>query len=74
MKHLIRASLALATAGVVSLAGAQAPSREATYPVKPIRMIVPFPPGSTPEQLGTLIQNDRVKWQKVIKDAGIKAE
>ena len=32
------------------------------------------PGGSTPEQLGTLIQNDRVKWQKVIKDAGIKAE
>jgi tripartite-type tricarboxylate transporter receptor subunit TctC len=30
--------------------------------------------GSTPEQLGTLIQNDRVKWQKVIKNAGIKAE
>ena len=32
------------------------------------------PGGSTPEQLGALIQNDRVKWQKVIKDAGIKAE
>jgi tripartite-type tricarboxylate transporter receptor subunit TctC len=32
------------------------------------------PWGSTPEQLGALIQNDRVKWEKVIKDAGIKAE
>jgi tripartite-type tricarboxylate transporter receptor subunit TctC len=32
------------------------------------------PGGSTPEQLGAFIQRDRVKWEKVIKDAGIKAE
>jgi tripartite-type tricarboxylate transporter receptor subunit TctC len=32
------------------------------------------PGGSTPEQLGTLIRDDRVKWEKVIRDAGIKAE
>ena len=32
------------------------------------------PEGSTPEQLGAFIQRDRVKWEKVIKDAGIKAE
>ena len=32
------------------------------------------PGGSTPEQLGALIRNDRVKWEKVIKNAGIKAE
>jgi tripartite-type tricarboxylate transporter receptor subunit TctC len=32
------------------------------------------PVGSTPEQFATLVRNEIVKWTKVIKSAGIKAE
>ena len=30
--------------------------------------------GSTPEQFATILRTDIAKWQKVIKDAGIKVE
>ena len=32
------------------------------------------PKGGTPEDFGTLIQNEAVKWAKIIKEAGIKVD
>lgn len=30
--------------------------------------------GSSPRQLASLIKSDMVKWEKVIKDAGIRSQ
>jgi hypothetical protein len=44
----------------------------AGIPTKPIRLIVPFPAGGTPEYFGNFINAEIEKWAKVIKDAGVE--
>ena len=52
---LLRTLLVLAAAGVSAGASAQAASGEPAYPTKPIRMIVPFTPGSATDIIARII-------------------
>jgi tripartite-type tricarboxylate transporter receptor subunit TctC len=48
-KSLPHALIALAIAGMSAAVGAQSSSTTAAYPTRPIRFVVPFPPGGTTE-------------------------
>jgi tripartite-type tricarboxylate transporter receptor subunit TctC len=57
----------------ITTAGATpAPIAAQEFPTKPIRLIVPFPAGGTPEYFGNFINAEIAKWAKVIKDAGVE--
>ncbi len=50
-----------------------APSVAQTYPAKPIRMVVPFPPGGSPDIVGRLISaklSERLNVQVVVDNRG----
>jgi len=49
MKQVLQLLLVLGIAGASIGASAQTGSSEPAYPSKPIRLIVPFPPGATPD-------------------------
>lgn len=71
MKGWMQASLILGIAGIFSVAGAQAPS--SAYPAKPIRLVVPFPPGGTPDLQGRMLTEklaSRLGQQIVIDNRG----
>lgn len=52
---LLQTLLVFAVAGISSTAGAQAISKEPAYPTKPIRMVVPFTPGSATDIIARII-------------------
>ena len=45
-----------------------------TWPAKAMRIIVPFPAGSSPEGLSNLMRAERDRWAKVIKQSGATAD
>src|ERR671926_380490 len=66
--RLIIAALALAASVLADAASAQG-----NYPSKPIRMIVPFPPGGGTDILSRLVANkltETMGWQMVIDNRG----
>ena len=58
----------------------------AGYPNRPLRFIVPYPPGAlikfgmepwvpnTPEQFAEIVRNDVGRWAAVVKAAGLKVD
>ena len=48
-------------AGLLSLAAALAQAQTAGYPVKPVRWVVPFPPGGSADIMGRMIGQDLAK-------------
>lgn len=63
MKTLIRAALAAVLAGLASMAAAQ----PADYPNKPIRFIVPVPPGGAADVMSRLIaEHLQARWGQTV--------
>ena len=72
-KNFVHASLALAAVGAVGASCAQAQHKEPSYPVKPVRLVVPFPPGGTPDLQGRMLTEklaSRLGQQIVIDNRG----
>jgi tripartite-type tricarboxylate transporter receptor subunit TctC len=53
--RLLERAVALAAGGFVALALAPAAPAQEKWPVRPIRMIVPFPPGSSPDLIARVL-------------------
>lgn len=52
---LLHTLLAFAALGFSTASCAQGASKEPTYPIKPIRFIVPYPPGGTANVVGRAV-------------------
>jgi tripartite-type tricarboxylate transporter receptor subunit TctC len=67
------AALAMAAAATLATAHAQTSPKDTAYPVKPIRLVVPFPPGGTPDLQGRMLTEkvaSRLGQQIVIDNRG----
>jgi len=68
---LRRLSLSVLAFGFACAAGAQSNSISSTYPTKPIRVIIPFPPGDAADILARLLgpkMTDRMGQQVVVEN------
>lgn len=64
MKYAVRSIVALLLTGMSALAAA-----EGAYPNKPIRLVVPFPPGGGTDIIARVVGNkltETVKWTVVV--------
>jgi hypothetical protein len=81
-----RAGIAIAFATIALVAANTQASAQASYPNRPIRLIVPYPPGAstdftarevattTPRGFHDMIRADLQMWRKPIKDAKISVD
>jgi tripartite-type tricarboxylate transporter receptor subunit TctC len=69
LKNLLYIIIAAATLATGVAAHAQ------SWPMQPIRIIVPFPPGGTTDQIARLLQpqSEVERWARVVRDNKIKA-
>jgi len=44
------------------------------YPTRPVRLVVPYPPGGANDVVARLITDELARWGKVIKSLGITPE
>ena len=67
----------LCTAAALTFAlpvAAQQSGGAVDYPNRPIRMVMPYPPGGPVDILGRLIAQPLTEWSKVITAADIRIE
>jgi tripartite-type tricarboxylate transporter receptor subunit TctC len=71
MERMMRFALALLA---TALASWPAQAAAQAYPARPLRLVIPFPPGGSNDVVGRMIAAETAKWARVVKEGGIRAE
>ncbi len=65
--RFFRVAAVLAAALACAPASAQVPTQVATYPLKPVRLVIPFPPGGSVDSLARAISNEMTRlWGQAV--------